>query len=132
MDRASDIDAALQLARDYNLKIMLSSGAEGWMVADKIAAAKVPVLTGAMNNIPGGFTALGQRQENAAMLRKAGVQVALIGNAGGGDEEAFNVRNLKQEAGQCGGLRHDVGRCAARDHARLRRTCSACRIGWAR
>ena len=31
--------------------------------------------------------------------RKAGVSVALIGNAGGGDEEAFNVRNLKQEAG---------------------------------
>jgi imidazolonepropionase-like amidohydrolase len=27
------------------------------------------------------------------------VSVALIGNAGGGDEEAFNVRNLKQEAG---------------------------------
>jgi imidazolonepropionase-like amidohydrolase len=56
-------------------------------------------LTGAMNNIPSGFATLGQRQENAALLRKAGVQVALIGNAGGGDEEAFNVRNLKQEAG---------------------------------
>ena len=69
------------------------------MVADKLAAARVPVLTGAMNNIPGGFAALGQRQENAALLRKAGVQIALIGNAGGGDEEAFNVRNLKQEAG---------------------------------
>jgi imidazolonepropionase-like amidohydrolase len=52
-----------------------------------------------MNNIPAGFAALGQRQENAALLRKAGVSVALIGNAGGGDEEAFNVRNLRQEAG---------------------------------
>ena len=46
-----------------------------------------------------GLAALGQRQENAGLLRKAGVQVALIGNAGGGDEEAFNVRNIKQEAG---------------------------------
>ena len=99
VDRASDIDAAMRLARDYGVKLMIGGGAEAWMMADKLAAARIPVLTGAMNNIPVGFAALGQRQENAAMLRKAGVQVALIGNAGGGDEEAFNVRNLKQEAG---------------------------------
>jgi len=99
VDRASDIDAAMRLARDYNVKLMIGGGAEAWMMADKLAAARIPVLTGAMNNIPGGFAALGQRQENAGLLRKAGVQVALIGNAGGGDEEAFNVRNLKQEAG---------------------------------
>jgi imidazolonepropionase-like amidohydrolase len=99
VDRASDIDAAMRIAREFNVKLMIGSGAEGWMMADKLAAARIPVLTGAMNNIPGGFAALGQRQENAALLRKAGVQVAVIGNAGGGDEEAFNVRNLKQEAG---------------------------------
>ena len=99
VDRASDIDAAMRLAREYNLKLIIGGGAEAWMMADKLAAARVPVLTGAMNNIPAGFAALGQRQENAGLLRKAGVQVALIGNAGGGDEEAFNVRNLKQEAG---------------------------------
>jgi imidazolonepropionase-like amidohydrolase len=99
VDRASDIDAAMRLARDYGVKLMIGSGAEAWMMADKLAAARIPVLTGAMNNIPAGFAALGQRQENAGLLRKAGVQVALIGNAGGGDEEAFNVRNIKQEAG---------------------------------
>ncbi|MEA2707325.1 MAG: hypothetical protein QOH22_2113 [Gemmatimonadaceae bacterium] len=99
VDRASDIDATMRIAREFNVKLMIGGGAEGWMMADKLAAAHIPVLTGAMNNIPGGFAALGQRQENAALLRKAGVQVALIGNAGGGDEEAFNVRNLKQEAG---------------------------------
>ena len=99
VDRASDIDAAMRIAREYNLKLTIGGGAEGWMVADKLAAARVPVLTGAMNNIPHGFASLGERQENAALLRKAGVEVALIGNAGGGDEEAFNVRNLKQEAG---------------------------------
>ena len=99
VDRASDIDAAMRLAHDYNVKLIIGGGAEAWMMADKLAAARIPVLTGAMNNIPAGFAALGQRQENAGLLRKAGVQVALIGNAGGGDEEAFNVRNLKQEAG---------------------------------
>jgi imidazolonepropionase-like amidohydrolase len=99
VDRESDIDAAMRLARQYNFKLMIGSGAEAWMMADKLAAAHIPVLTGAMNNIPGDFALLGQRQENAALLRKAGVPVALIGNAGGGDEEAFNVRNIKQEAG---------------------------------
>lgn len=99
VDREADIDDALRLAREFNLKLMIGGGAEAWMMADKLAAAHVPVLTGAMNNIPAGFASLGQRQENAAILSKAGVPVALIGNAGGGDEEAFNVRNLKQEAG---------------------------------
>src|ERR1051325_3377100 len=99
VDRESDIDAAMRLAREYNVKLMIGGGAEAWMMADKLAAARIPVLTGAMNHIPAGFAALGQRQENAGLLSKAGVPVALIGNAGGGDEEAFNVRNLKQEAG---------------------------------
>jgi imidazolonepropionase-like amidohydrolase len=99
VNRESDIDAAMRLAREFNVKLVIGGGAEGWMMADKIAAARIPVLTGAMNNIPADFSSLGQRQENAGLLRKAGVQVALIGNAGGGDEETFNVRNLKQEAG---------------------------------
>ena len=98
-DRASDIESALKLAKDYNLKLVLSGAAEAWMVADKIAAAHVPVLTGAMNNIPMSFSSLGTRQENAGLLRRAGVTVAIIGNAGGGDEEAFNVRNVRFEAG---------------------------------
>ena len=97
-DRASDIEAALKLAADYKLKLMISGGAEAWLVADRLAAARVPVLTGAMSNIPGSFNTLGTRQENAALLRRAGVQVALIGN-GPGDPETFNVRNIRQEAG---------------------------------
>lgn len=99
VDNAGDIDAALQLAKDYNLRVMIGGGAEAWMVAGKLAAARVPVLAGAMNNIPQTFSTLGTRQENVALLRAAGVQVALIGNAGGGDEETFNVRNIRYEAG---------------------------------
>ena len=98
-EQASDIEGALALAKEYGLKIVIAGGAEAWKVADKLAAAKVPVLTGAMNNIPQSFSSLGARQENAAMLRKAGVDVAIIGNAGGGDEELFNIRNVRYEAG---------------------------------
>jgi imidazolonepropionase-like amidohydrolase len=99
VDRAADIDAALDLAREFGLKIIIGGGSEAWQVAERLAAAKVPVLTGAMNNIPGSFASLGNRQEGPGLLRKGGVQVAIIGNAGGGDEEAFNVRNIKYEAG---------------------------------
>ncbi|MEP7066176.1 MAG: amidohydrolase family protein [Gemmatimonadota bacterium] len=97
-DQAAEIREALSIAKDYGIKVVILGGAEGWTMADKIAAAKVPVLTGAENNIPGSFSTLGSRQENAALLRKAGVQVGLIGN-GAGDEELFNIRNLRYEAG---------------------------------
>ena len=97
-DKSTDIDAALRFAKENNLKIMIGSGAEAWMVASELAAANVPVLTGAMNNIPGSFSTLGSIQENAAKLRSAGVKVILIGNSGA-DDESFNVRNIKQGAG---------------------------------
>ncbi|GAC1682860.1 MAG: amidohydrolase family protein [Gemmatimonadaceae bacterium] len=98
-NRASDLDAALNLARDYKLRLMILGAAEGWLVADRLAAAKVPVFAGAMNNIPRGFSMLGARQENVALLKAAGVTVAIVGNAGEGDEEPFNVRNIRIEAG---------------------------------
>ena len=98
-ERASDIRTALDIAKEYGLRIVIGGGSEAWMLADELAAAKVPVLTGAMNNIPYSFAQLGSRQDNAAILRKAGVEVGLIGNAGGGDEELFNVRNIRYEAG---------------------------------
>jgi imidazolonepropionase-like amidohydrolase len=98
VNRASDILAALSFAKDYRLKLWVNGGAEAWMVAPQLAAANVPVFTGAMNNIPEDFAALGQRQENAALLRAAGVTVVLVGN-GPGDPSSFNVRNIRQEAG---------------------------------
>ena len=98
VDRASDILEAIAFARDYGVKLWISGGAEAWMVARQVAAANVPVFTGAMNNIPGDFSSLGQRQETAALLRAAGATVVLVGN-GPGDPASFNVRNIRQEAG---------------------------------
>jgi imidazolonepropionase-like amidohydrolase len=99
VDRASDIETAMQIAREYGIRLMVMGGAEGWMVADRLAAAKIPVLTGAMNNVPNQFATLGQRQENAGLLAKAGVPVTLIGNAEGGSTDAFTARNVRYEAG---------------------------------
>ena len=98
-NKAADLEAALRLTREFGVRMIVGEGAEAWQVADQLAAARVPVLTGAMNNIPTSFSTLGQRQENAALLARAGVPIGIIGNAGGGDEEAFNARNVRYEAG---------------------------------
>ena len=107
-NRMDEIDAALALARDYRLKMAISGGAEAWLCADRLAAARVPVLVGAMNNIPSSFATLNQRQENAALLRRAGVTVVLVTNNDGGDSR-FNARNIKYEAGNAVayGMTHD-------------------------
>lgn len=47
-NRMDEIDAALVLAHDYNLKLMIVGGAEAWLSADRLAAAQIPVLTGAI------------------------------------------------------------------------------------
>ena len=96
-DQASDIDAVLRLARETNVKVIIAGGAESWMMADRLAAANVPVAVGSMNNIPNSFSALGSTQEAPALLRRAGATMVLIGN--GSDDELFNVRNLKYDAG---------------------------------
>lgn len=98
-DRVDDIEGALRLAHDFNIRVMILGGAEAWLAANDLAAARVPVITGAMNNIPSSYQTLNQRQENVAILSRAGVPVAIVGNNGDGDEEVFNVRNVKYEAG---------------------------------
>ena len=99
VDRASDIEAAMRIATDYHVKLIVRGGAEAWMLADRLAAAKIPVLAGAMTSIPASFATLGQRQESPGLLAKAGVAVTLIGNASSGSEEAFTARNVRYEAG---------------------------------
>jgi imidazolonepropionase-like amidohydrolase len=93
-DRASDIENALLLAKEFGLKIAISGATEAWKVADQLAAAKVPVIVGALNNIPRNFSMLGARQDNAAVLQKAGVRVIINDGA-----DAFNARNVKYSAG---------------------------------
>ena len=97
-DQASDIDAVLRLARETGVKVVIAGGAESWKVADRLAAANVPVIVGSMNDIPQSFQTLGARQDAAALLQRAGVHVVLLANGSGG-EEVFNVRNLKYDAG---------------------------------
>lgn len=109
-ERVDDIQAALRFAKEFNIKIVIVGGAEAWLAASDLAAAHVPVITGAMNNIPDSFQTLNQRQENLGILSKAGVPVAIIGNSGEPGDGLFNVRNVKYEAGNAVayGMTHDA------------------------
>jgi len=91
-NRRSDIETALRIAKEYKLRLILAGAAEGWMIPNVIAAAGVPVLVEPMDNIPT-YDALGIRYENAGLLAKAGVKVALM------ETQTENSRNLRQEAG---------------------------------
>jgi len=94
-ERAADIEAVLALAREYSLKVVLYGAAEGWKVADDLASAKVPVVTGGLTNLPVSFDQLGATLENAARLQKAGVTLVITS----GGENNFQVRNVRQHAG---------------------------------
>lgn len=93
VNRASDIEASLRLAKDFKLRLIVSGGAEAWMVADELAAAHVPVVLDPFEDLPAHFESLGSTLENAARLQKAGVLIAF---ATGGTHKA---RNVTQAAG---------------------------------
>ncbi|MGI9286808.1 MAG: amidohydrolase family protein [Pseudomonadales bacterium] len=104
VDRASDIEAALRLARDFELRLIIAGGAEAWLVAAKIAAQNVPVIIDPTQNLPQRFETLGARLDNAALLHKAGVTIVFA------TAESHNSRNLKQAAGNAvaNGLPHEA------------------------
>ncbi|MFN3596517.1 MAG: amidohydrolase family protein [Rubricoccaceae bacterium] len=92
---ASDITRALEWAAARRIpRVILTGVAEGWRVADRIAAAGVPVIAGPVLSLP---TRASDRYDrpftNVALMRQAGVTVALR------TDEAENVRNLPFHAG---------------------------------
>ncbi len=76
-DRASDIELALGLASDYGLDAVIVGAAEGWMLADELSDAGVPVVLGPVTAQPDSFDHLRARYDNAALLHAAGVRLAI-------------------------------------------------------
>ena len=95
VNRASDIQQVLRLAREEGVKIILDGAAEGWLVANEIAAAKVPVLLHPITNLPGNFEMRAARMQNAAALNAAGVVIAIKGNEG----STHRARDIRYNAG---------------------------------
>ena len=96
VDKAADILDALSWAEERELldQIVLSGVSEGWRVADAIAEADVPVLTGPVIALPNRASdRYDTAYANAGRLHDAGVTVALRTG------ESSNVRNLPFHAG---------------------------------
>jgi len=94
-NRASDITAALKLADQYKLKLIINGGDEAWLVAAQLAAHKVPVILDPQAILPMEFESLGARLDNAKLLIQAGVTVVFSDDK----TASYNARNLRQLAG---------------------------------
>ncbi|CCQ11957.1 putative amidohydrolase family protein [Pseudoalteromonas luteoviolacea B = ATCC 29581] len=94
-NRASDLIHLLKIKADFNLNLVLWGANDAVLVADKIAAAKVPVIMSAMENLPGDFDSMHAHLENAGKLEKAGVKVLLTV----GGDASHNMYQMRFDAG---------------------------------
>lgn len=107
VERASDILQVLELKREFPaLKIVLVGASEGWLVADRIAKAGIPVIASAVNDLPASFEQIAATQSNAGRMRKAGVNVS-IGMID--DNDTRNLFMERQYAGNLVGLQKIPG-----------------------
>jgi len=93
VQRASDIRQVVRYAQKNGMKPVIAGGAEAWLVANELAAAKVPVVLDALQDLPSDFDRLGSRLDNAKLLHDAGVPIAFSW------DESFSVRKNRQLAG---------------------------------
>jgi imidazolonepropionase-like amidohydrolase len=102
-DRASDLEAVLRFRVSGGPRLVIVGAAEGWMVASALAEAKAAVVLDPFVYGAGSFDQTHGREDNAALLRAAGVDVIL------GAPGTHNARALRFAAGNAvrGGMRHD-------------------------
>ncbi len=92
-DRASDLEAVLRLTKRFGIRLVVSGGAEAWMIADQLAAAKVTVIVDPTVYGLGDFDSMHARPDNAALLEKAGVRVLV---------SSFSAHHARQLRGRAG------------------------------
>lgn len=94
VERAADILGVLALKGEFSkLDIVLVGASEGWLVAQEIAVAGVPVIANGLDDLPETFQKLASTQSNVGRMKAAGVIVAINADA------AQNPRRLPQIAG---------------------------------
>jgi len=94
VNSANDIKSALKWIEEKGADAILCGAIEGWRVAEEIAEAGVPVITGpVLTNPTRSYDKYDRPYANAGMLQKAGVKVAIMTG------ETENVRNLPYHAG---------------------------------
>ena len=78
VESGTDIVRVLGLKTEFpTLRLILVGATEGWTVARQIAAAGVPVIASALNDLPEQFEQLAATQSNIGRMKAAGVQVSV-------------------------------------------------------
>lgn len=94
VNAANDIKEALKWIDEKGVDAVLCGVTEGWRVAEEIAEAGVPVITGpVLTNPTRSYDRYDRPYANAGAMQKAGVKVAIR------TREVENVRNLPYHAG---------------------------------
>jgi imidazolonepropionase-like amidohydrolase len=92
--RVDDILTAIRIADEFGIaNLVINHGTEAYKISGMLAQKKIPVLVGPVTTQPDRMETLGAVYENAALLQKAGVMIAIQTN------DAHNARNLPYEAG---------------------------------
>ncbi len=75
--RADDLMSALRLAKEFDFELVLQHATEGYRVVKELVAAKVPASLTLVDSPGGKLEAMGLIEENASILARAGVPVAI-------------------------------------------------------
>ncbi len=94
VNSANDILSAIEWIAENEVDAILTGVAEGWRVAEEIAEANLPVITGPALGLPTrAYDRYDRVYANAGVMHEAGVTVAIQ------SDEDENARNLPFEAG---------------------------------
>jgi imidazolonepropionase-like amidohydrolase len=89
----SDLETAVRLAQEFNLKIVLNHVSHSRPMLDYIASLKVPVIVGPIYETPKDYERFDAVYSLPAELQKRGVKIAFA------SFDAHNARNLPYQAG---------------------------------
>ena len=93
VEAADQIRGVLSLADSFGIKPVLRGAREAWMLADTLAARRIPVIVGPLTQVPGGSDPYDMLFANPAALVRAGVKIAFQTG------DAAESRNLPYNAG---------------------------------
>jgi imidazolonepropionase-like amidohydrolase len=75
--RADDLMTAVRLSEEFGFELVIQHGTEGYRIADELAKRKIPVSLTLVDSPGGKPEVVGLLEENAAILDKAGVKIAI-------------------------------------------------------
>ncbi len=79
--RMDDIQTAIRIAEEFDLRLVIEHCTEGWTIADFLARKQVPVIIGPLNSTRTKFELRNKSLESAGVLEKAGVQFSIMSDA---------------------------------------------------